>query len=174
MESMTLPKAIRTPKRVFKPLRNQKGLTLIELLAIVVILGIIALIAVPSIGGIINNTKKNSHRANAQIIVDAARYKVITEGFAPDAAAGTTQTVSYTTLLNNGYLEKDIKDPQNPDIAYAGTTSVRITQGTNLGFSYHINLIRTTGATTAEVFGGYVAEDAIRNAAITNAAPSTP
>ena len=38
-------------------LKNQKGLTLIELLAVIVILGIIAAIAIPSIGNIIQNTK---------------------------------------------------------------------------------------------------------------------
>ena len=40
-------------KRKMKALlKNEKGLTLIELLAVIVILGIIAAIAVPSIGGI--------------------------------------------------------------------------------------------------------------------------
>ena len=34
-----------------KRLKNEKGLTLVELLAVIVILGIIAAIAVPSIGG---------------------------------------------------------------------------------------------------------------------------
>ncbi len=39
-------------------IRNEKGLTLIELLAVIVILGIIAAIAIPSIGAIIDNSKK--------------------------------------------------------------------------------------------------------------------
>jgi type IV pilus assembly protein PilA len=39
-------------KRIIK---NERGLTLIELLAVVVILGIISAIAVPSIGGLIEN-----------------------------------------------------------------------------------------------------------------------
>ncbi len=37
-------------KKIQALLKNQKGLTLVELLAVIVILGIIAAIAVPSIG----------------------------------------------------------------------------------------------------------------------------
>ena len=40
-----------------KRLKNEKGLTLVELLAVIVILGIIAAIAVPSIGNIIDNSR---------------------------------------------------------------------------------------------------------------------
>jgi type IV pilus assembly protein PilA len=169
METIPVSREISMLDRLTKPLKNQKGLTLIELLAIVVILGVIALIAIPSIGGIINNTKKNSHRANAQIIVDAARYMVINEGFNPDAALGTVQNITYEKLLEKGFLEKEIKDPQNSSIPYAKSTVVRITQATNLGYSYEINLLRTTGTTTTQVFGGLIAEDAIRTTAINSA-----
>ena len=48
-----------------KRLKNEKGLTLVELLAVVVILGIIAAIAVPSIGNIIENSKYNAVKADA-------------------------------------------------------------------------------------------------------------
>ncbi|MDV2885810.1 type II secretion system protein [Alkalihalophilus pseudofirmus] len=60
-------------KKWLKQTKNEKGLTLVELLAVVVILGIIAAIAVPSIGGIIENSKKDAAISNAQQVISAAR-----------------------------------------------------------------------------------------------------
>jgi len=44
-------------KFIRNKLKDQKGLTLIELLAVIVILAIIAAIAIPAIGNIINNSR---------------------------------------------------------------------------------------------------------------------
>ncbi|WP_425265919.1 prepilin-type N-terminal cleavage/methylation domain-containing protein [Anoxybacillus pushchinoensis] len=54
-------------------IRNEKGLTLIELLAVIVILGIIAAIAIPSIGGIINKSKDDAKIAEGIQIINAAK-----------------------------------------------------------------------------------------------------
>ena len=54
-------------------------MTLVELLAVIVILGIIGAIAVPSIAGIIDNSKKDAHIANAEQLVGAARLAVAAE-----------------------------------------------------------------------------------------------
>ena len=56
-----------------KRLKNQKGLTLIELLAVIVILGIIAAIAVPSISGIIEKSKNDAAIAEAIQIINSAK-----------------------------------------------------------------------------------------------------
>lgn len=67
-----------------KYLKNQKGLTLIELLAVIVILGIIAAIAVPAIGSVIEKTRLDAVRADAMQVLDAAKLKVASEGV-PDS-----------------------------------------------------------------------------------------
>ncbi|WP_309479772.1 competence type IV pilus major pilin ComGC [Brevibacillus agri] len=78
-------------------LKNERGFTLIELLAVIVILGIIAAIAVPSIGNIIDNSRKDSHIANARMIVDATRMYLVNNSSA-------TSPVTLKTLVDNGYI----------------------------------------------------------------------
>lgn len=56
-----------------KRIKNEKGLTLIELLAVIVILGIIAAIAVPAIGNIIENSRSKAVIADATNILNGAQ-----------------------------------------------------------------------------------------------------
>ncbi|USK62094.1 prepilin-type N-terminal cleavage/methylation domain-containing protein [Peribacillus asahii] len=109
-------------KKLQKLLKNQKGLTLVELLAVVVILGIIAAIAVPSIANIIDNTKKDAHVANAEQMISAARLAVAAND---KAAIGTDGVLTMTELKEHGYLENDIEDPDNAGNAY-GTAFVKV------------------------------------------------
>jgi type IV pilus assembly protein PilA len=60
-------------KSIKKRLKNQRGLTLVELLAVVVILGIIAAIAVPNIGKLIDKTEKDAQVAEGIQIINAAK-----------------------------------------------------------------------------------------------------
>lgn len=84
-----------------KALRNQKGLTLVELLAVIVILGIVAAIAVPAIGGVIERSKKNADAATIELVKDAIVRKAITE----EASVGAV-TINVDTLTNEAYLNK--------------------------------------------------------------------
>ena len=59
-------------------LKNRKGVTLVELLAVIVIMGIIAAIAVPAIGGLIENSRRNAVEGTITSIEEAARLYAVT------------------------------------------------------------------------------------------------
>jgi type IV pilus assembly protein PilA len=98
---------LQNMKNFMKKWKQQKGLTLVELLAVIVILGIIAGIAVPSVNGIIENSKKDAHDANINMIEAAAKLATIAELPDTDQVKG----YSVTELFNGGYLEEV---PTNP------------------------------------------------------------
>jgi type IV pilus assembly protein PilA len=82
-----------------KRLKNQKGLTLIELLAVIVILGIVAAIAVPSIGGLINKSEKDAEVAEAIQIISAAKLHVASS--APSASQTELTSTQLGSYLDN-------------------------------------------------------------------------
>ncbi|MCM3611382.1 prepilin-type N-terminal cleavage/methylation domain-containing protein [Planococcus sp. MERTA32b] len=67
-----------------KRLKNEKGMTLIELLAVIVILAIIAAIAIPAIGGIIENSKVGAMKSDAQTVLSAGELYFIDKPEADD------------------------------------------------------------------------------------------
>ncbi|WP_218638959.1 prepilin-type N-terminal cleavage/methylation domain-containing protein [Paenibacillus sp. FSL H8-0548] len=83
--------------------RNEKGLTLIELLAVLVIVGIIAAIAIPAIGGTIEKSKTKADTASELLITEAAvRYMIDSE-----TATSSATTVSIDDLVSGGYLSAE-------------------------------------------------------------------
>lgn len=88
-----------------KKLRNQKGMTLIELLAVVVILGIIAAIAVPSIGGIIEKSKENAAVANAEMLLSAGRLYAASNSDVSGTINSDVATGGGSTVANAPRIE---------------------------------------------------------------------
>lgn len=108
-------------KRVLK---NEKGLTLIELLAVIVILAIVAAIAIPAIGNIIDNSRYNAVKSDGINVINASNL-YFTDN--PDK-----NYVTAKDLKDDGYLESAGKIPLDAAAATAEATSksyVKIVSG---------------------------------------------
>lgn len=67
---------------------GKKGFTLIELLAVIVILGVIMLIAIPSVSSIIANSRANTMKSTAEMLISGAKNMVLSSSDGkPKAAA---------------------------------------------------------------------------------------
>lgn len=91
-------------KKFIKIFKNQKGLTLIELLAVIVILAIVAAIAVPSIGNVINNSRDKAILADASSILSGAKLAE-TAGECTIATADATPIKNGDTVCSKTVLD---------------------------------------------------------------------
>ena len=89
----------RMKKFLQKKLKDQKGMTLIELLAVIVIIAIIAAIAIPAIGSIIENSRVGAMKSDALNAISAANLYYADN---PDAADNVT-----LALLQSGYIDDE-------------------------------------------------------------------
>ena len=122
-------------------LKNQKGLTLVEVLAVIVILGIIAAIAIPAVNTMIDKSRDEAHRANAQLIIDSARMYVTVEDLLGGGASSAS--VSAQNLVDEGYLAKLPTDPDFKGNTYHPTaTVVTVARDQSGVISYAITLAR--------------------------------
>jgi len=131
-----------------KLLKNQKGLTLVELLAVIVILAIVAFIAIPAIGNIIENSRYNAVKADAINALNAAHLYYTDnpggETNGPDGVGNTTTKITIEQLKKAKYLESGGKledatgiyiSPSNPKtikgtVTYSGSKQVSFEDST--------------------------------------------
>lgn len=90
-------------------IKNEKGLTLIELLAVIVILGIIAAIAIPSIGSIIQKSKEDAVKADAITILNAAKNYVAANSLGNTATATIDESALASYVSNVKLTDYDVK-----------------------------------------------------------------
>ena len=121
-------------KKFKKQMKNEKGLTLIELLAVIVILAIVAAIAIPAIGGIIENSKYNAVKADALNVINAAQLYYL------DDTNGKTD-VTVKKLVDEKYMDNSGKIPGTATVtrvmphALTGTGAIDYSNGKNVTFT---------------------------------------
>ena len=86
-----------------KLVKNEKGLTLVELLAVIVILAIVAAIAVPAIGNVIENSRYKATKSDAITVLNAANI-YFTEKQTNEKGEAV-ESVTIKELNAAGYLE---------------------------------------------------------------------
>lgn len=91
--------------------RNEKGLTLVELLAVIVILAIIAIIAVVSISQVMKNARADTHLANAQNVLEVGKMAYAVDEPPKGELFGGQPTYPLRQLSDMGYLSDAINSP---------------------------------------------------------------
>lgn len=139
-EKHTQPKGEITMKnKISKVLKNEKGLTLIELLAVIVILAIISAIAIPAIGNIIENSRYNAVKADAINVINAANLYYTDNPQGETAVGGSTgastTSVSVKQLIDTKYLENSGKIPADATVTLASPRALTTTTANVIKYS---------------------------------------
>lgn len=96
-------------KAIKRNMKNEKGLTLIELLAVIVILGIIAAIAIPAIGNIIQKSKVDAVKSEAIQVLNAAKLYISSNGI-PEGGTQTLRLKDANESIGEGDLSSFVDE----------------------------------------------------------------
>lgn len=139
-----------------KRLKNEKGLTLVELLAVIVILAIVAAIAIPAIGNIIDNSRYKAAKADAIIILEAANIYFTDNPSKSEVKISELKTSGYVENLgtfkddNNGKVTKN--NNNGKELALTGVA--KISDGKTIEFTNAtIEKISEDSRSAKEAFG---------------------
>ncbi|XCA82638.1 prepilin-type N-terminal cleavage/methylation domain-containing protein [Exiguobacterium mexicanum] len=141
-----------------KQLKDERGLTLVELLVVVVILGIIAAIAVVAIGGIIENSRKDAMVSDAKQMVNASKLYVASN---PVSATTKLDFKGSTNGTDVSSYVDSMKDPYG-DAAYDTAVVTVTVSGSSYKYSVFLDGVKTLGTNDAPLL-----ESALKRTAVT-------
>ncbi|NBI28000.1 type II secretion system protein [Chengkuizengella marina] len=136
-------------KKIQNMYKQEKGLTLVELLAVIVVLGIIAAIAVPSINGIINDTEVQAREAVAIQLYEAARLSVTISN--TDVSNNEDDVVITLSDLDDSGFLSGVVDPATGEALNVNDTNVTFAAN---GESITVNYVEDTNSIEEEYVVG--------------------
>ena len=131
---------------MFKTLKNQKGIKLVELLAVMVIVGIIAAISIPAIGNLIENTRKDAYIATGKNLQEAARLVA-----SQNADKCSTECTVYFASVPSTLADNQIDGSANIENIDSGYTVAQVVVK-NTGGSVTYETTLTGEATNDKVY----------------------
>lgn len=138
-----------------KRIKNEKGLSLVELLAVIVILAIVAAIAIPAIGNIINNTRDKAVLSDAQNAIASAKIA---------NADGSCTTAGTVTTCEDDDIEFTSNKFDDYTVTFTETAATAIAPAT---------VTISITATLAEAMSGTRIPEAITEAGATSPGTGT-
>lgn len=118
-------------------MKNNKGLTLIELLAVFVVLSIVALIVVPTIFNQMKEYREQMFEDQVAIMIDAARSWANDHVEELPTIVDESIGVPIVHLQNNGYLDADFKSVKtNAPFSSGDYIQIRCITATSTNYDY--------------------------------------
>ncbi|MDD4298313.1 MAG: prepilin-type N-terminal cleavage/methylation domain-containing protein [Bacilli bacterium] len=128
-------------------LKAKKGFTLVELLAVIVILAIILAIAVPSITGMINNTRKSAFESDVRLIITGIEYRQLQSGVDPTIPEPKAHEVGTGTTAELADYGADPANYTAFEITNMSPITINLTSSSDSEFGAWT----TTGATKSSI-----------------------
>ena len=116
-------------------MKNKKGFTLVELLAVIVILALIMGIAVVSISGVLESTRKSTYRETALTIINGVRQRLVLANEQSEGCYSFDESILESGGKKSPFGGTVVIGQGTGATAVSGTTGIYLATGTNCASS---------------------------------------
>lgn len=110
---------------------NKKGFTLIEMLIVLLIIAIVMVVAIPAVRNLVYNSNETKYEQLETMVMEAIKLYVNDYRGELANSVGDCFSVSYSSLINKGYIEEE-------DIHCTG--NIIVDRRENSGYEYELYL----------------------------------